>query len=272
MRQQGFSESVQEECAQLDKPTETSYAFCAPHTGLMTSPSSDSRRNAKADYENGNRTFQKLFTRWMDTNEWSHPVMTKLAKAALGDVSWLHSSQISSFRHNKLVAPGPKPFVAIERLNFYLHRYASTGKPIPNTNSSDYQKAFAITEDGEPPALGWWVEVFSGVRKPKDIELGEDWFSDPEANELSTKWGVLLRKLFRDQDRDIVVDLDRVLREHYPARDEARLDRIQAVIQARETWTGEELVIELPAISALTKALGGPSSEEKLLEKLREKD
>lgn len=34
----------------------------------------------------GVNTFALLFTRWMDTNEWSYPVMTSLAKALLNSV------------------------------------------------------------------------------------------------------------------------------------------------------------------------------------------
>jgi len=37
-------------------------------------------------YAKGRRTFSLLFTRWMDTNEWSHPVLVKLSHACMG--SW----------------------------------------------------------------------------------------------------------------------------------------------------------------------------------------
>ena len=60
-------------------------------------------------YAKGRRTFSLLFSRWMDTNEWSH--------ACMGGVRWLHSSQISGLRHNGLENPGPRTFIALERLN-----------------------------------------------------------------------------------------------------------------------------------------------------------
>ena len=59
----------------------------------------------KQSYEAGIRVFALLFTRFMDLNGWSHPVMVSLARAALDDVSWLHSSQISGLRHGKLISP-----------------------------------------------------------------------------------------------------------------------------------------------------------------------
>lgn len=225
----------------------------------------------RSQFEQGVKTFSLLFTRWMDTNEWSHPTMVALAKGAMHGVGWLHSSQISGLRHGKLESPGPRTFIAIERLNYYLHRYSTNKRLIPGTDSSNlYSNPFVITEDGKPPALGWWVEVFCGQREPKDIDLRQTWFSDRQVDEMSNSWGTMIRKLFRDQDLDLIVELDRVLREHYPARDASRLDRIRAVIQAREAWTPDEFAAELPAISALTAHLGGPATEDELLDLLRQ--
>jgi len=64
---------------------------------------------------------------------------------------------------------------------------------------------------------------------------------------------------------DIIVELDGILREHYPAKDTDRVNRVAKVIQNKETWTPQELVNELPAISSLTAHLGGPQSEADLL-------
>lgn len=221
-------------------------------------------------YAEGNRTFQLLFTRWMDTNEWSHPVMTVLAKAAMGGVGWLHSSQISGMRHGKLESPGPRTFRAIERLNYYVHRYATEKTLIPGTESSNnYSKAYAITEDGKPPTLGWWVEVFAGVRIPKDIDLRERWFSDHDASLLSSQWGGLIRKLFMNNNKDLITDLDRVISAQYPARDFERVAKLRKIIFNQDTWDSYELINELPAITALTASLGGPSTEDTLVRELQ---
>ena len=225
----------------------------------------------RAQFERGVQTFSLLFVRWMDTNGWSHPTMVALAKASMDGVGWLHSSQISGLRHGKLLSPGPRTFIAIERLNYYVHRYSTTKRLIPNTDSSNlYSEAFAITENGKPPSLGWWAEVFCGQREPTDIDLKQNYISERQADEMSNSWGSMIRKLFRDKDLDLIVELDRVLREHYPARDASRLNRIRAVIQARESWTADEFTAELPAISALTADLGGPQSEDELLNLLRQ--
>jgi len=223
-------------------------------------------QDSVALYSKGGRTFSLLFTRWMDTNGWSHPTMVRLARAALGDIGWLHSSQISGLRHNGLESPGPRTFIAIAQLNAYIHRYATTKRLIPGTESSkDYHVAYAITENDQPPAAGWWFEVFCGLRIPQDIDLREAFFSDAQATTISTNWGALIRKLLRDQDLDLITDLDRILRDSYPAKDFDRLARLRQVIQNQYTWTPDELSLELPALTAFTSELGGPVHESELL-------
>lgn len=221
-------------------------------------------------FSDGVVTFSLLFTRWMDTNEWSHPVMTSLAKASMDGVSWLHSSQISGLRHAKLFSPGPRTFFAIERLNFFLHRYSTTKALIPNTSSSQqYKKAYAITENGSPPPLGWWVEVFCGHRVPTEIDLKRHYFTSIQATTYSKQWGSIIRKLMMDKQMDIITELDTVVREHYPAKDVDRLDKVLNVIHNRDVWTPDELANEIPAITRLTQGLGGPSTENELLSYLK---
>ena len=236
----------------------------------MAQSKRDAHVEHPAQFAQGVKTFSLLFTRWMDTNGWSHPTMVTLARACLEGTSWLHSSQISGLRHGKLLSPGPRTFIAIERLNYYIHRYATSKKLLPGTPGSNlYAKAFAITEGGKPPQLGWWVEVFCGQRQPIDIDLRETFFTEEQANRISAAWGAMIRKLMIQQDMDIITELDRVLREKYPAKDAERLRRTNAVIQNRDVWNAQQLANELPAISALSAELGGPSTEGDLLKALK---
>lgn len=221
-------------------------------------------------YAGGNHVFSLLFTRWMDKNGWSHPIMVQLAKGCLDGMGWLHSSQISSLRQGKTVNPGPRTFYAIERLNYFLHRYATERKLMPGTSSSNfYADPWPVTEDGAPPGIGWWVEIFCGVREPKDIDLRLRFFTDSQADELTNRWACLVRKLLRERDIDLITDLDTVLRDHYPARDVSRLELLRAVITGKATWAPDALAKELPAISTLTAGIGGPVSETELLKKLK---
>ncbi|MGA0103173.1 MAG: hypothetical protein ACO3LH_05610 [Steroidobacteraceae bacterium] len=223
-----------------------------------------------AQFERGNQTFSLLFTRWMDTNGWSHPTMVSLAKSCLYGRSWLHSSQIAGLRHCNLHSPGPRTFIAIERLNFYLHRYSTKKLLLPGTSSSSlYARPFVITDNGKPPELGWWVEVFCGAREPKDIDLKQAAFSETQAERLSSTWGALIRRLMTQQGIDIIVELDRIVRENYPAKDAKRVQRLIQVIHNQSSWEPEELANELPALTALTGSLGGPTDENELLETLR---
>lgn len=221
-------------------------------------------------YEKGTRRFSLLFTRWMDTNGWSHPVMTGLSKAAMGGVAWLHSSQISGLRHGKLMSPGPRTFLAIANLNEALYEYKCNKKLLPGTNSSNhYQDPYVILEDGKPPEPGWWFEVFSGIREPLDIELDNPFFTEDTAEEYSRLIGRLLRFGLMTNGVDPLTELDGFLREHYPCREPHRLQLIKEVVFNTGVWSADELVAELPALVALTTQVQGPQSEEELLEYLK---
>jgi hypothetical protein len=220
-------------------------------------------------YNNGVHTFAKLFTRWMDTNEWSHPVMTHLARGALGGTAWLHSSQISGLRHGKLLSPGPRTFLAIAELNRYLHLYVTEKKLIPGTTSSNhYTNGYCIIEDRIPPTSGWWFEVFCGQRVPKDIDLSASFYTEDDATTISRSWAKTFRRLISVEGYDIYEDMDKVLRLYYPAKDVDRLDLITRVARSETVWTPEQLVNEIPALTKLIGALGGPATEEELINEL----
>ena len=213
-------------------------------------------------YQKGVQTFASLFTRLMDLNEFSHPTMVNLTKNCMSGSSWLHSSQISGLRHGKLYSPGPRTFVAIQALNYYLWRFSTEKQLLPNTLSSSlYSNGFHITEDNIAPSVGWWVEVFCGERTPKEIDLYGLVITENKAIEKSREWAKLIRVLMIDNGIDIISDLDAVLRDKYPARDEIRLTKIKSVLLSDAFWSPEEMKNEFPAITALSSALGGPTKE-----------
>lgn len=219
-----------------------------------------------ATYEEGIHTFALLFTRWMDLNQWSHPVLVSLARSALDGASWLHSSQISGLRHGKLISPGPRTFYAIAVLNKALWEYKHNKQLIPGTTSSNYyHDPFVIEEDGQAPDEGWWFRVFIGTAKPSCIDLTKAAFTTEQANNVSAQYGALIRKLMALQDYDPMTDSAKVIHRFYPAKDSNRVEALTEVLWNRGAWTPDQLQNELPAITEMSKALEGPSTEEELL-------
>jgi hypothetical protein len=238
---------------------------------LVNSLISSDTGSAVTAYERGPATFALMFTRWMDGNSWSHPIMTSLATACMGGgKGWLHSSQISGFRHAQTKNPGPRTFVAIERLNYYVHRYQTEHKLLPGTNSSNnYNTATSITEGGEAPPLGWWLEVFCGYRRPVDMELSGVFIPVDKVEEYSRALGRMLRDLMIENDLDVIDDLSRTLHRHYPTREAERTEAVAELILGRSTYTHEDFLLELPALTQLSAALKGPTTEDALLEALK---
>lgn len=220
-------------------------------------------------FNTGVQVFGRMFTRWMDNNKWSHPTMTSLAKASMGGVSWLHSSQISGLRRGQLISPGPRSFVAIKVLNDAIYEYVTQKKLISGTGSSnDYANAVPILEDGCPPELGWWFEVFAGIRTPKDFvyEYDENEITPEKSEVMSKNLARLFRRLMWDLNYDAVEDLSAVIRKFYVVRDRDRVDKFTAVMQGQAAWSPSELLNERPALAQFSKGLGGPSTEESLFE------
>lgn len=219
-------------------------------------------------FDTGRRLFGRLIATWMAQNDWSHPVMIKLASGCLqlpSQKGWLHSSQIAGLRHATLGAPGPRCFVGIERLNYFLHRYKTQGALLPGTNSSnDYANPYVITENDQPPPLGWWIEVFCGYRTPKDVDLDTVRFTDATASKFSQAWAGYIRQLLINKKYDIISDLPKVVDRFYPAKGLTRIKKLQDVIYSRDTWTPEELAVEIPTITEFGAALGGAVSEQDL--------
>lgn len=237
----------------------------------ISPPVSDQQDLVEA-YSQGNKNFAILFSRWMDGNDWSHPVVVSLAKGACGGASWFHSSQISGIRQGKSQSPGPRQFIAIERLNRALYNYRNGGSLIPGTDSSNhYSEAQPIlTDEGECPDLGWFVGLFSGVVDlPAKYKGPNTVFSKQAATDFSRKYARLIRKLFVLKDLDLIENLDLTLLQHYPARDKDRLTKIKNVLTSPAVWSPDELAIELVALIALSKALDGPADEHQLFEELR---
>lgn len=138
-------------------------------------------------YDKGRKQFAEMLRYFMDGNGWSHPTMISIAKSVMGseEGGWLHSSQISGLRSGKLISPGPRVFVALQRLNKALHDYATNKTLIPNTTSSKkYSKAkFIHAGDGKPPSTGWFVQVFTGETNYDAVLMS----LPPSAKEMTRK-------------------------------------------------------------------------------------
>lgn len=213
-------------------------------------------------FNTGVQVFGLMFTRWMDVIKWSHPTMTHLARCAMGGAGWLHSSQISGLRRGQLLSPGPRSFVAIKTLNDAIYEYSTNKKLIPGTGSSnDYHNSVPILENGKPPELGWWFEVFTGERVPLDADFGDEVLTDEGSMKVSKKIARLLRQYMWDLQYDCVDDLNVVVRKFYPVRDHDRVARVVAVLKGESHWTPDELTNEIPALVQFSAAMGGPEQE-----------
>lgn len=236
----------------------------------MTSPKKSKESRFTAQYDRGISTFCQLFIHWMDRNRWTHPVLIDLVRSCLDGASWLHSSQISALRQGKLRNPGPRGFIAIAELNKAMYLYKTKKQLIPNTTTDlNYLQGYAVTEDGVPPEVGWWFEVFCGQRVPKDVDLAQQFHTEIEAEAFSLGYARLVRRLMASKGYDLFESLDKVVRNYYPAGDQDRVKKLSSVLLNQSVWSPVELSLELPALIAVTSELGGPATQEQLFDDIR---
>lgn len=216
-----------------------------------------------ASFEDGPQAFAHLFSNWMDTNHWSHPVLCQLAKCSLNKVSWLHGSTVANLRRGQTRNPGPRCFIAIERLNYYLWRYADSGRLIPNTTSSrDYSKAAPILDQDQPPPLGWFLEVFSGVRHLPHANA-RVFVPVGKLSRTNRLLANLLRTLIQRRG-DLFESTPILLAQHWPGRSRRDGEAIKDLILTNKPIGAEQLSCMLPLIAAFCGAIGGPSSVQDL--------
>jgi hypothetical protein len=221
-------------------------------------------------YEHGTNQFASMMVRWMDGNSWSHPIIIQLGKACMGDrEGWLHSSQISNLRAGKTRNPGPRTFVAIERLNYYLYRFHAQKALIPNTKKSNhYVDALPITDGGLPPSLGWFNEVFTGYRLITSPDLKSSVVPPEQAAIISKRLGRLLRERMIIKELDIVEDVSSMFYTYYPTKEKASFDRIHSLLMG-QALNAKDLQHEMPNLAHLLTKLGLEVDHHELLTKVR---
>jgi hypothetical protein len=155
-------------------------------------------------------------------------------------------------------------------LNYFIWRYSTEKKLLPNSAGSNfYANAYAITEDGKPPEIGWWVEVFCGTRIPKDIDLHQRIYTEDQAREMSANWARQCRRLLGQKGYDLIEELPSAVRRHYPVRDAARVSKTLDVVANKDHWTAHELSNELPALVGMFEDLGSSLTEDELIKAIK---
>ena len=230
-------------------------------------PALNDAPEAVAQFEQGPVQFARMFRRWMDGNSWSHPVLSKLALSAMGGTGWLHSSQIAGLRAGTLRNPGPRTFIALAVFNQALHTYRTERRLIRGTSSSrDYANAVPILdENGNPPTLGWWIEVFCGFREPSTEFAPEYTFTDVEARQFSNNFAKWVRTLALNNHIDLIGELNTMLDVNYAVPDPQRRQHLAAVLKGDRVWRGVELAYEVPKLLDFVKPLAGELTESELL-------
>lgn len=202
---------------------------------------------APVSTEKGRQCFAVMFSRWIDSNEWTYNQLCQFARSIIGD-SWMHPSQVSGLRQAKLEGPNPKVFAAIWEVNQALVRWEKEEvRPSGGVPAEYYENPIVWTNDaGEPLNIHELITMFLGYWEPaayKPLLIPTE-----DAERVSRALGRLIRITMSTQGEDIIEGWENWVRCYAPL-DVVRRTKLQKVVVGLEFYSPEELAIELPVIA-----------------------
>lgn len=195
--------------------------------------------------EKGRPCFAVMFGRWLDTNEWTYNQLAQAAKSLIG-ASWIHPSQVSALRSAKLEGPNPKVFAAIYEVNAAIVRWKEAGTRPSGVPASFYESAEIWRDDNNQPlTLEKILQLFLGYWEP--VAYKPLLVPPAEAGGVSKAIGRLVRTVMATKSQDLIEGWDDFIRCYAPV-DITRRTHMQKVVLGLESYTPEELAVELPVL------------------------
>jgi len=164
-------------------------------------------------FDEGALRYARWFGKTLDHNQsvcgWSHPVLVKLAKRAIGkDKGYVHSSQITALRTGTLKSPGPRSFanlvVLFQAIDDFQKGAMKPGAP-DFSGMEKYIKDAKVMrdQDGNVADLGFHFDVFVGWREPPAPDFTLE-ISMDEAEAISQSAGKYIRNLMIAERMDLI--------------------------------------------------------------------
>lgn len=200
----------------------------------------------------------------LSRNGLTHEQLVRLSQwANPWGLTWLSTSQISYLRTGTLLKAGPRTLDALGQVNLRLAQTAGSTSPqvrelppfgpIPSSLGLPAEPFFLRHPHSRDPLdAGGLYLVWLGRLVPEGLDDGA--ISDMEARRLSDNLSRIIQAWARDRRMTISAAMDRLL-EVYPATEERRRQQLRMVAVGFETFTGEALGEELPALGEVLGVL-----------------
>jgi len=214
----------------------------------------------------GIQTFSKSLRMLLARNNLTHEELVRLSQwCNPWGMTWISTSQVSYLRTATTKKAGPQTIDALGQVNLRLAQAAGSASPevlaledfgpIPESFNLPLEPYYLRHQGSKDPLdAGGLFLVWIGRLTPDD--LGEGHISDMEARRLSANLSRIVQGWARDK-RLTLAEALRVALVGYGVEDERRQQRLKAVVVGFETFTGAELVAEIPALAAMLNAIDG---------------
>ena len=215
--------------------------------------------------ESGKQHMSAALIYMLAQNQWSHPILEKLANWALGEDGALHASQVSHIRNGRMRMLGVKTIDALGAINvatWAFHNDRNLLKQMGTaTLTADIEKllqdASAIMDPNTDAPLdaGGWMNLYLGYIQIPGVVGGAGSTSTEAAAKAI---GQYIEKIVKDSGKDFM-EAKALFSDAMSSPDKAR--KMIAVAASIDSYTPDELTADIEQICEALTALDGKERE-----------
>jgi len=230
----------------------------------MTSPilldRSQVLKDNAARRESGKQHMSAVVIYMLAQNQWSHPILERLAEFALNEPGALHTSQVSHIRNGRMRMLGVKTVDALGAINVATWAYHNDRALLKDMGTAQLTadieellkdaKAIMDPNTGAPVDAGGWINLYLGYIKIPGVIGGTG--SGP-TKEAAAAVGSFIERSIKESGKDFM-EAKSIFSS---ATDAVKAKKMIAAAASIDSYSVEELTSELPSICKALEALDG---------------
>lgn len=194
-------------------------------------------------------------------NQWSHPILEKLANWALGEEGALHASQVSHIRNGRMRMLGVKTIDAFGAINVATWAYHNDKKLLKQMGTAQLtadieellqdSKPILDPNTNQPLDAGGWMNLYLGYIQIPGVVGGAGSASTEAAAKAI---GLYIEKAVKESGKDFM-EAKALFSDSMNDADKAR--KMVAVAASIDQYTPDELTADIAQICQALTALDG---------------
>lgn len=211
--------------------------------------------------ESGKQHMSAVVIYLLAQNQWSHPILEKLANWALGEEGALHASQVSHIRNGRMRMLGVKTIDALGAINVGTWAYHNDKKLLKEMGTAQLTadieellkdaKPILDPVTDQPLDAGGWMNLYLGYIQINGVVGGAGSVSTEAAAKAI---GQYIEKTVKDSGKDFM-EAKALFSDAIDDADKAR--KMIAVAASIDSYTADELTADIENICKALTAIDG---------------